>query len=41
MTRSPVSRWLAFLRMAWLPHRPRELRRVHPPLMTNPKDVAR
>jgi hypothetical protein len=41
MTRSPVSRWLAFLALAWLPHRPRELRRGDSRLISNPKDQSR
>ncbi len=41
MTRNPVARWLAFLALAWMPHRPRELRRAHPCLIANPKDQSR
>lgn len=38
MTRNPVSRWLAFLRLIWLPNRDRVLRRVPSALTPNPKD---
>jgi hypothetical protein len=41
MSRDPVSRWLLFLTLVWLPTRPRELRRAHPCLMPNPKEDSR